>query len=158
LVIYYSFEGNTRLVADAIAQATGAALAPLRPEREPPTRGFAKFLWFAWQRTVRRRVRLAPLDVDPAQYDLLFVGAPVWAGEPAPPVTAFLRDHPLAGHRAALFCCHEGGAKSTLARMRALVPDATVVGEIDFDHALSGGEATVARAQAWARALTGAAR
>lgn len=37
LVVYYSFEGNTRLIAHAIAEAVGADLLELKPKRSACT-------------------------------------------------------------------------------------------------------------------------
>lgn len=45
LVIYYSHDGNTHLIAQVIAEATGADTLKLKPTREVASQGFAKFFW-----------------------------------------------------------------------------------------------------------------
>ncbi len=45
LVIFYSFEGNTKLIAENIAQAIGADLLELKPKKKMKSKGFMKFVW-----------------------------------------------------------------------------------------------------------------
>lgn len=45
IVVFYSLEGNTRMIAQAIAKETGADLLELRPKQEIPKKGFRKFFW-----------------------------------------------------------------------------------------------------------------
>lgn len=52
---------------------------------------------------------LLPISVDPADYDVIFVGTPIWCGTIAPIVAAFPARYKLSGKVPALFYSHCGG-------------------------------------------------
>jgi len=49
-----------------------------------------------------------PARFDPADYDLVIVGTPVWAGQMSPPVRTYLDHYSAQFKRLAVFCT-EGG-------------------------------------------------
>jgi flavodoxin len=153
LVVYYSLDGNTRLMAAHIASATGAAQLELKPADPVPDRGFRKYLWGGKQVLMGAAPELEPLAVDPAAYDVLFIGTPVWAGSHAPALRTFLRDVSLAGKTIALFCCHGGGGPArTFKRMRAALTGNRVIAENAFrDPRTRDTAAQTAEAERWAR-------
>jgi len=44
-VVFYSFEGNTKLISESIAEAIGADLMEIKPQKEMRSKGFMKFVW-----------------------------------------------------------------------------------------------------------------
>ncbi|MFO7698553.1 MAG: flavodoxin [Anaerolineae bacterium] len=151
LVIYYSLEDSTRLVAEAIATEIGADVVGLRPDVEPRATGFARYILYGWQRMTHPRMHIAPLGVDPQSYDLVYIGTPVWASRPAPAVQTLLRTTSLAGQRVALFCTHKGGPGETLALMEKALTGATVVGRLEVANVQVDTASACERAAAWAR-------
>ena len=79
LVAFYSLDGNTRLLAEAIARAAGADRLELKPKGETRTTGLRKMLWGGRQLLTRACPELEPWSVKPESYDVLFLGTPVWA-------------------------------------------------------------------------------
>lgn len=45
LVVYYSLEGNTKLIAKFIAKEIGSDIIELKPKKEFPSSGFRKYVW-----------------------------------------------------------------------------------------------------------------
>ena len=45
LIVFYSFEGNTKLIAEKIAQTVDAEALELKPQKEIRTKGFMKYFW-----------------------------------------------------------------------------------------------------------------
>ena len=45
IVIFYSFEGNTKLIAENIAKTIGADLLELKLKKEMKSKGFMKYFW-----------------------------------------------------------------------------------------------------------------
>jgi flavodoxin len=129
LVAYYSLSGHTRTVATAIAERCGADLEAVR-ERHPPT-GFHGLLRIGWQALTGRRAQLCPAEHDPADYDLVIIGTPVWAASVPPAMRTWLREHGTGLRRVAFFCTGSGsGDEHMLARMREISgrePAATLI-------------------------------
>lgn len=119
LVIDYSRSGNTHKVAQAIAGACGADVEQIRDVT--PRRG----LW-GWIRSGREAMRAIPADIrpprrDPATYDLVVLGSPVWAGHVSSPMRAYLGQRSGKLACVALFVTEGGsGGPKALAEMSAL--------------------------------------
>jgi len=129
LVAYYSRTGNTRKLAQAVAAALGAELQEIT---EPKDRsGFWGYLLAGRDAALKRATPIQPFAADPAAYDLVVVGTPVWAFTMASPVRSFLEA--AAGQlKAVAFFCTEGGNghERTFRQMAALAgrkPAATLV-------------------------------
>ena len=131
IVVYYSMEGNTDLAAGRIAAALGADLLRLYPRKAYPARGFKKFLWGGKSAVMAETPALEPYRFDPAAYDRVILGFPVWASRPAPPIRTFLKENDLTGRRVAAFACQSGsGAEKAFAKLQACLPgglEATLV-------------------------------
>lgn len=109
LVAYYSRTGNTRRVAKAIAAELGADLEPIvdRTDR----RGF-----FGYLRAARDAMRGRAAEIDrprhePATYDLLIVGTPVWVSSLTPAVRTFLGTYGGDGPELAFFLTFGGAGQ-----------------------------------------------
>ena len=131
-VIYYSFAGNSALVAETIRAAAGADLFEIKIPDAKKRSGIAKIIWFCSQMMKGKKVPIEPLKADVNAYDLIILGTPVWAGAPAPAMLSFLDKTAIKGKKIALFCCHGGGKRKVFDKFKALLPENTVTGEIDF--------------------------
>ncbi len=138
LIVYYSFEGNTEFIAKAMAEAIGADLLKLQPKKEIPTKGFMKYFWGGRQAMMKMKPELLPLEKNPADYDFIILGTPVWAFTYSPPLATYFSQRPFKNKRIALFCCHGGGKAGTLRNMKEALKGNTFVGEIDFIEPLRG--------------------
>lgn len=151
LVVYYSLNGNTRFIAQNIAGAVGADLLELRPVNAIPSGGFMRFFWGGRQAVMKQRPELAAFDKRPGDYDLLFIGTPVWAFTYAPALATFLSAVPLAGKKIALFCCHGGMKGKTLKALSQDLRGNEILGTIDFVEPLMNNKETKAeQARRWA--------
>ena len=77
LVVFYSFESNTKFIAENIAGEINADILELKPKKDIRSRGFMKYFWGGRAMTMKTRPELMPLDKNPQDYDLLFIGTPV---------------------------------------------------------------------------------
>lgn len=113
LVLYYSYEGHTKKVAEVIAKELSADIELVKPIKEMKTKGFGKFLWGGSQVVMKKKPELKPMSVRPDDYDTIFIGTPVWAFTYAPPVKTLLETGILKNKKIAFFYTHEGGAGKT---------------------------------------------
>lgn len=88
LVVYYSLTGKTKLVAQAIAEALKAPLAEIT-ERRPVPMPFV-YMSGSFRAFMNIGSKINPIDVDPKQYERIFIGSPIWAYRPAPAVNSFI--------------------------------------------------------------------
>lgn len=149
-VIYHSFEGNTKHIAETIASVSGAELIPLLPERESiRSHGFSKYIWGGRQVIFKECPKIVPLEKDPADYDMLFIGTPIWVGTYTPVMRTFLGTQKIEGKRIALFCTFEGGKGDVFLAMREKLPGNTFVEGMDFLNVTKDKEHMTKKAMEW---------
>lgn len=129
LVLYYSQSGNTAAAADTVARKIGADLAVLQETRS--RRGVFGSLRSVFEVLTGRHTKLLPLDVDPATYDLIVLGTPVWAARMSTPVRTFIEDHTSRLNHVAFFCTQgSSGGEAVMSAMQTATgraPVATLV-------------------------------
>lgn len=77
LVVYYSRSGNNHKIAGELAQALGADIERLK---EKTNRSGSVGYMKAGRDSMRKRpAELEPVSNDPANYDVVVLGGPVWA-------------------------------------------------------------------------------
>jgi flavodoxin len=132
LVVYYSFSGNTKLVAEAIAREGNADILELKVAKAPPTNKVGKILWAGKTVFTTKFPKLEKFDISFDEYDLIFFGTPVWAFTYAPPFNSFFRDIRIKDKQIAVFCTHGGLKGKVFEKMKSKLNDNTIVGCIDF--------------------------
>jgi flavodoxin len=132
LVIYYSYDGNSALVAEALKRAADADVLEIKTEDETKRTGFAKYVWGGKQVFTHVQPKLKPYTVTIEDYDRIIIGGPVWAGTPVPALQSFLGETKISGKKLGLFLCHAGGKGKAMDKLKALLPGNTIAGEIDF--------------------------
>lgn len=156
LIVYYSYEGNTRFVAEHIAEFFHADVQELRPKIDMHSRSFMKYVWGGTMVLMRKKPDLEPLTFSTADYDVIFIGTPVWAWTFAPAINGFLTVNPLRGKRIVLFYCHGGGPRGVADKMKTLLKGNTILGEKGFQEPLKWRkEEAVLAVRTWCRELKG---
>ena len=123
LVAYFLYSGNTRAVAQSLAELTHGDLFEISPREDYSN------VYTQSNSEIRRRSR-PELDAaveDMGSYDIVFVGYPVWWHATPAPVNSFLESYDLTGKLVIPFCTSGGsGLSNTLNEVKDLEPDATV--------------------------------
>lgn len=120
LIVYYSLEGNTELIAERISRQMGADLLSLNPKKAYPNKGITKFLWGGKSALMAEKPELEEYSVDLSAYDRIVFGFPVWASTFAPPLRTFIEDHKeeLKDKAFASFACQGGsGAEKAFSKL-----------------------------------------
>ena len=102
LVVCYSRTGTTRLVADAIAEKLGCAVEELIDTRK--RKGLVGAIRSVLDAALKRRTVIAPINHQPADYELIVVGTPVWGGTLPPAMRTYLSSYGQQLKRIAFFC------------------------------------------------------
>lgn len=128
LVLYYSQTGNTKAVAEEIATKLGADIEEITMI-DPYDPDFQATI----DRCMKEREQniipdIQPVKADLANYDVVFLGYPVWFGTYAPPVINFLNNADLSGKKIVPFCTFgSGGLESSVKDLTAAEPDAEIL-------------------------------
>lgn len=137
LVIFYSLEGNTKLIADRIAKQINADILELKPKKKYHDSGFKKFFWGGKSVVFKDKPELLSYDTNINDYENIFIGTPIWVGTYAPPYNTFLKKEDIHDKNIYLFACHGGGgADKFYKNIKADIPNNNFKGEIDFTDPL----------------------
>ena len=105
----YIEKGNTMILAEMIANKTGAELFEVKPEKKYPA-DYDTCIDVA-KREQNQKARPAILeDKDISDYDTIFFGYPVWWGDIPMCMYTFVEAHDWNGKKIIPFCTHEGSA------------------------------------------------
>lgn len=114
IVVFYSWSGNTRRIAELIAAQTGADLLELEPQTPYPSNYRAVVEQGKDEVQRGYRPALKPYDCNLTEYDTVYIGTPIWCGTMAPPLASFLSENSFEGKTVLPFCTHGGGGKGYL--------------------------------------------
>lgn len=128
LVIYYSQTGNTKAVAMEMATRLGADIEEIVP---------VQLYDCDFQATIERGKKeldegafpeIQPIKADVANYEVIFIGYPIWFGTYAPPIITFLNQVDLSGKKLVPFCTFgSGGLESSVKDLVEAEPNAEIL-------------------------------
>lgn len=127
LVAYYSHSGNTEDLAKKIQKITNADLFEIIP-KTPYSKDYNTVVAQAQKEKENNYMPELVSNGDTKNYDIIFVGTPVWWYTMASPVKTFLAKNDFTGKTIVPFCTHGGGGASmTYTDMQKIAPDAKVL-------------------------------
>lgn len=130
LVTYFSCSGTTERVAETIARHTGATVHRITPEqsytaedlnyRDPSSRSSKE------HNDQSVRPGIADPLLDASQYDVIYLGYPIWWGEAPNIIHTFLESHDLTGKTIIPFATsHSSGLGSSDTNLHPFAPAAS---------------------------------
>ncbi|MBP3848069.1 flavodoxin [bacterium] len=141
LIAYYSYSGNTKLVAEKIKNITGGEIFEIKTIKEYP-RNYTDVVNLAKQEKEQDlRPELAN-KIDISNFDIIYLGTPVWWYTFATPIKTFLTEYDFTGKTIIPFCTHGGGgASATYSDMEKLCPNSTIkTGFTSYEHSAKDSE------------------
>ena len=154
LVVYYSLTGNTKLIAESIANSINSDVLELKPVKELNAEGGSKYFWGGYQAKMKKKPKLREFDINPLDYDLIILGTPVWAWTYSPPIRSFLSKYDLSGKNVALWTCSAGDGVKAMNRFKESLKDSNIIGEIRLQEPKQHGlEAGKEKAAVWAKEI-----
>ena len=114
LVAYFSCTGTTEKMADAIAKATGGKLYRITPAKAYTSADLdwnnRKSRSSVEMNTESSRPELAGEPIVPKDYDVIFIGYPIWWGLCPRPVNTFLEKYDFSGKTVIPFATSGGSS------------------------------------------------
>lgn len=122
-IVYYSMSGNTKYVAEKIADKIEADTIRIEPEKAYPDKGAKKFIWGGKSAVMGEKPILHSYEFCVEKYDRIILGTPVWASNFTPPVRTFIKENPdIRGKKIAVFTCFSGGgADKAIEKMKKYI-------------------------------------
>lgn len=133
-VIFYSYSGVTRHVAEGIRNASGCDLIEVRTKT--PYSTFTAYTTGVLRSRKRSLDEIEPGEIDVSEYDLLIIGTPVWAWKPSPAINAAVQALiGCEGKRAVIFstCSNQPGEALPLLKEALAARGVQVMAAISLD-------------------------
>ena len=128
LVLYYSQTGTTQTLAEELQKQLGADIE--RIEAVVPYDGdFGATIQRSGEERKSGEVpELKPLQVNLDDYDVIFIGYPIWFGTYAMPIATLVKENDFAGKTIVPFCTFgSGGLGSSTEALRQALPKANIL-------------------------------
>ena len=135
LVAYFSRTGNTRRVATQIQEMIGGDLFEIKLIKPYPD---------DYDAAVKRASGELKTDYQPElktridnikDYDVIFIGHPIWWSAIPAPIRSFLSDYDLAGKIIVPFCTHEGSKSGhSITDISTVCPRSTILEGLAIQH------------------------
>ncbi len=127
LVLYYSQFSATKTLADSIAQKIGADIVRIEVENDYPA-DFGQTIARCQEDKANGTLpQLKPINANIADYDIVFLGYPIWFGTYAPPIEALLKQVDFSGKDVVPFCTFgSGGLTESVRDLKAAVPSINI--------------------------------
>lgn len=107
VVVYFSYTGNTRKLANQIYECVGGDIIEIKPV-SPYSGDYNKIEeQVLKEQEENYKPKIQTMDYNMESYNMILIGSPIWWFEIAPPVKTFLQEINLVGKKVALFTTHE---------------------------------------------------
>lgn len=147
LIIYYSYGGNTKMIAEEIQKNIGGDLAEIKTA-QPYTGSYNEVVDLGQQQVESGfEPEIIFPDTDFSQYDKIIIGTPVWWYTYAPAVKSFLSQTDFKGKDVFTFATNGGWLGHTLGDFKQNCKNANVMDGvgIKFDgHTLVTSKSNIA--------------
>ncbi|MCI6824324.1 MAG: flavodoxin [Ruminococcus bromii] len=155
LVVFFSATGNTRSVAEAIANETGAALFEVQPKQKYTDDDLNwnnddSRVCVEHDNPDKRNVELVSTDVPNwDEFDTVYIGYPIWWGIAAWPINGFVQNNDFSNKTVIPFCTSSSSALGDSAQQLA---DLTNTGDWQ-DGKRFGSNADASEVSEWVKTI-----
>jgi len=129
LVLYFTVDGNTQAVAESIATAIDADTAKLVRVKNVRGHGFFNKIKLRNEVIRKKRPDIFPFKWDPRDYDLIFIGTPVWFDSYNPVYNTLFEVIKIYGRKIALFSTGEEEDTKALEKLAEKLEDSVLLGK-----------------------------
>ncbi len=137
LVAFYSRDGTTKKLAEEIAKHLKADIEEIIDTKD--RKGVVGYIMAGKDAMKKRLAEIKPAKIDPAKYDVVAIGTPIWGWSMTPAVRTYISQNIHKFKRVAFFCTMGGsGGMKTFAEMEKLLKRPIAVLELKTDEVKGG--------------------
>lgn len=131
LVIYYSFTGNSKKVAEYVKDKLNADILELEPE-EPFSSDYDEVVR-EWQNNdLKRDVKIKPIKMDLSKYKKVVLITGTWWYGITPVMKKFLKDYDLSNKDIIVASSNAGWIGHCFKDYETLLPNSNIKGKLDL--------------------------
>lgn len=149
LIIYYSLDGHTRFAAEKIAAVSGGDLLEIKTVKQLTGGNISKYFWGGKQVLTGAKPEILPFSKNPADYDLIFIGTPVWAASYAPALKTFFSQTEIKDKKVALFLTCDGMPGKTFTNLKKALAGNEILGELSLVSPFKNLEGSTNKIKNW---------
>ena len=126
LVVYYSYTGNTKMIAESIQKKLNCDILEIQPVK-PYSSDYQKVVDEEQNNSSTNKTpEIKKIDLKLDDYDEIIIGTPVWWYTIAPVIKTFLKENNLSGKTIKPFATNAGWLGQTFKEIERLCPDSKV--------------------------------
>ena len=95
IVLYYSRTGKTAVAAKTIAEKMSSEIVEIKDLKS--RKGIIGWIRAALDARSMKTTQIEPNTINTANYDVICLGSPTWAGKPAPAINTIINDFEIRG-------------------------------------------------------------
>lgn len=116
LIIYYSQNGSTEVVARTLAKELKTDILEVKDLKQRSS--LTNKITSCFDALKEKKTKISPNEVDLSQYSTIYIGTPTWAGKPTPAIVTLIDKSNLRNKDVILFATMTNrGGQATVDRM-----------------------------------------
>ena len=151
LVIYFSRTGNTKFVAEKIAEHLGAEICEVVDKKSRKGKfGFIK----SGYESIRKKLTEIEVSTKVDDYDFVIIGSPVWANGITPAIRTFIHQNDLSNKQIACFVTLKGdNPQKPLEKMKEAISPNVSTAELGITNDVKNREEAEKQIIDWCNAV-----
>lgn len=126
LVVYYSYTGHTKMIAESIQKKLGCDILEIKPIKPYSTEYQTVVDEEQNNESAKRTPEIEPIDIDLNKYEEIILGSPVWWYTIVPVIRTFLTENDLSGKTIKPYATNAGWLGRTFKEIEKLCPNSKV--------------------------------
>ena len=132
LLVYFSYNGNTRMIANMIKEKVDCDVLELKP-KIPYSNDYQSVVdEFQNNETAKTTTELQKYNINLDNYDTIIVGSPVWWYSITPVIRTFLKSNDLSNKKIIPFATNAGWLGKTFKEIKVLCSNSEVIKEMNI--------------------------
>lgn len=132
LVVYYSYTGHTRAIAESIQKKLECDILEIKPVTPYSTDYQTVVDEEQNNESTNKTPKIEKIEKDLKNYDEIIIGSPVWWYTIAPVIRTFLKENDLSGKIIKPFATNAGWLGRTFQEIKRLCPNSKVEDEMNI--------------------------
>jgi flavodoxin len=136
LVVFYSFEGDTRLIGQTIGKEIDADILELDTVVKTKSKDYMKNVIAEKQVLMKTKPKLKEYQIKIDDYDLIFIGTPIWSSTFTPALRTYFSQETIKGKKIALYYCYTVKEGRIVEYLEKELEGNTILGSMGFQDPL----------------------